>query len=310
MEHSVARNKLTCLIRKDLSTNYQLYLLVLPALIYIIIFNYIPMYGIQIAFRDFRPGRGIWGSEWVGFKYYLRFFNSYQAMRVVWNTVYLNILSLGLFPVPIVMALLLNQIQHPSYKKAIQTITYAPYFISTVVLVGMVNLFLSPNYGIINRIVVLLGGEAQLFMGSSRWFRTIYFTMGLYQNTGWGMILYLATLSKVDPELYEASVIDGSNRFHQILHIDIPVLVPIIIISLILKLGSMMSSLFERVYLMQNAMNTEVSEVLSTYTYKIGLINGDFSYSTAIGLFNTIVNFLLLVVMNYTSNHVTKIGLW
>jgi putative aldouronate transport system permease protein len=297
--------------RKEVVNNYQLYLLVLPALTYIIIFNYIPMYGIQIAFKQFMPSKGIWGSPWIGLENIRRFFTSFQSQNVIWNTVYLNLLSLTLsFPIPITLALLLNQMPNQRFKKSVQTITYAPHFISMVVLVGMLSLFLAPNSGFINKIIAELGGKPQLFMGSPKWFRIVYVGSGIWQDTGWGMILYLATLSNVQPELYESSRIDGANHWQQIRYIDIPVLIPIIIVLIILRMGSLMSSGFEKIYLMQNNMNLRVSEVISTYTYKIGLLQMDYSYSTAVGLFNSIVNFILLFSVNLISNRVSKVGLW
>jgi putative aldouronate transport system permease protein len=297
--------------RKEAVNNYQLYLLVLPALTYIIIFNYIPMYGIQIAFKNFIPSKGIWGSPLVGFDNFKRFFSSFQSQNVIWNTVYLNLLSLILsFPIPITLALLLNQMPNQRFKKYVQTITYAPHFISMVVLVGMLSLFLAPSSGFVNKIIVELGGKSQLFMGSPQWFRAVYVGSGIWQDTGWGMIIYLATLSNVQPELYESSRIDGANHLQQIRYIDIPVLIPIIIVLVILRMGSLMGSGFEKVYLMQNSMNLRVSEVISTYTYKVGLLHMDYSYSTAVGLFNSLVNFFLLFSVNMISNRVSKIGLW
>lgn len=298
-------------LSRHITRFWQLYLMVLPALVYLLLFHYWPIYGIQLAFRRFNPVMGITGSPWVGLANLKRFFQSFQAKSLIWNTVYLSLLgTVFSFPIPILLSLLLNQMRSLRYKRLIQTVTYAPHFISTVVLVGMLQVFLSPNTGIAGHLMRAANLQPYALMGSTAHFRAIYVLSGIWQSSGWGMILYLATLSNVDPELYEAAMIDGADKPRQILHIDLPVLVPTITIMLILNLGGIMSSSFEKVFLMQNSLNIGVSEVISTYVYKIGLQNADYSYSTAIGLFNSVVNFFMLVLANTLANRINGSGLW
>ena len=290
---------------------YQLYLLALPAVVYLFIFHYMPIYGVQIAFKDFVAMKGISGSPWAGFKHFERFFNSYMFTRVMTNTLALSLLQLLIsFPMPIILALLLNQVQAKPFKKIVQTVTYAPHFISIVVLVGMLELFLSPNTGIINLLLHTLGGEKKLFMGEPGYFRWIYVLSGVWQSTGWGSIIYLAALSAVDPGLYEAARIDGCSRFKLIVHIDFPSMLPTCVIMFIMNMGQMMSLGYQKAYLMQNTLNISTSEIIETYVYKVGLINSQFSYSAAIGLFTSLINILLLVLANKISKKLTDSSLW
>jgi len=300
--------------RIALARDWRLYALALPGIAFIIIFQYIPMYGVQIAFRNYKPALGFWDSPWVGFDNFSRFFNSSQFHTIIPNTLKLSAYGLIIgVPVPILLALMLNQTVNQRFKRIVQTVTYAPHFISMVVLVGMMNLFLSPNGGLINQMIGLFGAEPKFFMGLPQYFRHVYVLSGVWQNVGWNAIIYLAALSGIDPELYEAAHVDGASRFHLIRYVDIPGIMPTIIILLILDLGTLMSVGFDKTYLMQNVLNVSVSEVISTYVYKIGISASrtpQFSYATAIGLFNTIVNFVLLIVVNKISRVVSETSLW
>lgn len=298
---------------KLIKKNYQLYLIILLPVIYILVFNYYPMYGAQIAFRDYVPTKGIWGSEWVGLDNFTRFFKRQDAWRIIGNTLSLSIYQLiAGFPIPIILALSLNSAKDGMFKKSVQTITYAPHFISVVVMVGIVMQFLAPRTGIINKIIEILGGTPTNFMGEPEYFRSIYVWSGVWQTTGWGSIIYLAALAGIDPSLHEAAIVDGASRFQRILHIDIPGIMPTAIILLIMNTGQIMNIGFEKVFLMQNPLNLRTSEIISTYVYKVGLASsaGDFSYSTAIGLFNSVINFVLIVAVNQIAKRVTETSLW
>jgi putative aldouronate transport system permease protein len=300
-------NKLTKIVKKE----WQLYLLVLPGFLFFLIFHYIPMYGIQIAFKDFLFMKGIGGSSWVGLKHFRDFLSSFQFWRLLWNTLSLGFFQLAAgFPIPIILALLLNQNQNEKFKKIVQTITYAPHFISVVVLVGMLYLFLSPSSGIINGFIKLFGGDPVYFMGSAAWFKTIYVISGIWQNAGWGTIVYLAALSSVSPALYEAATIDGASRFMKIIYIDLFAILPTAVIMLILNMGRILSIGFQKVYLMQTPLNISSSEIISTYVYKIGLLGGQYSYSTAIDLFNTLINLTLIIAVNQTAKKMGETSIW
>ena len=284
---------------KRITVNYEMYLFLLPAIAYYVIFKYGPLYGLQIAFKDFNGALGFWGSEWVGLKYFNSFFSSYYFWPLLKNTLVLSLYSLiAGFPIPILLALMLNEVKSYKYKKFVQTVTYAPHFISTVVLVGTIVIVLSPTYGIVNQMLKLLGMEAQSFMTNPGLFRHIYVWSGIWQNTGWASIIYIAALSAVDPEQYEAAIIDGASRIQRIWHINIPVLIPIMTIILIMNAGSIMNVGFEKVLLMQNDLIMDVSDVISTYVYQRGLIQAEYSFSAAIGLFNNVANFILLMIVN------------
>lgn len=289
----------------------ELYLFLLPAVVIIIAFNYIPMYGVQIAFRNFKPSLGISGSEWVGFKHYYRLFNLPLLWSIVKNTFSLSLLSIALgFPVPILLALFLNQIQNQRYKRVLQTVTYLPHFISTVVIVGMILVFLSPRAGLYGIIMRFFGHEPANLMGKADLFAPIYVLSGVWKSSGWGSIIYLAALSAIDPTLYEAAVIDGANRWQKIIHIDIPSLTQTMTILLILTAGTVLGIGFEKVYLMQTASNIARSEVISTYVYKVGIQQAQFSFATALGLLNSVVNFAMLFFVNVYARRVGNVSLW
>lgn len=296
---------------KTMLTQWQLYVLMLPALLYTALFCYKPMYGILIAFKDFSIRKGILGSEWVGFANFERLFSSYWFPIILKNT--LTISALGLligFPLPIILALLLNEVRSVRYRNTVQTVSYAPHFISTVVMCGMITMFLSPNAGIINKIITLLGGEAVYFMQESSMFKWIYTLSDVWQGVGWSSIIYFAALAAVDRSLLEAADIDGASRLQKIWHINIPAILPTIVMMFILRCGQILSVGYEKVYLLQNSMNLVGSEVISTYVYKVGLEQSDFAYSTAAGLFNTLVNCVFLLFANALSKKITKSGLF
>lgn len=291
--------------------NYDLYLFLAPSIIYFIIFCYVPMYGVQIAFKNFLPGSGITGGPWAGFIHFERFFNSHYFWLLIKNTLGISIYSLAAgFPAPIILALLINQVVSERFKRLVQTVTYAPYFISTVVIVGMLTIFLSLNSGIINQLIKLCGGETVFFLAKPEWFKTIYVLSGIWQGTGWGSIIYLAALSNVSVDLYQAAIVDGANKFQRIWYIDIPSIIPTAVIMLILNCGSLMSVGFEKAYLMKNSLNASSAEIISTYVYDVGLIGAQYSFSAAVGLFNSVINFILLLIVNKISKRAANISLW
>ena len=290
--------------------NWLLYVLVLPCFLYILIFHYFPLYGIQMAFKDFSAYEGIWGSPWVGMKHFTRFFESVQFWSLIKNTLILSLYQLiASFPIPIVLALMLNYTSLGRIKRFVQTLTYAPHLISTVVIVGMLIAFTSST-GVFNQILGLFGVEPILFMGQSSMFRSIYVWSDVWQNTGWNAIIYIAVLTSVNQELHEAALVDGASILRRIWHIDLVALMPTIMILLIMNLGSVMNLGFEKAFLMQNDMNLETSEIISTYVYKIGIQSAQYSYATAIGLFNNVINFVLLVVVNRGARAVSGTSLW
>ncbi|PFO00962.1 ABC transporter permease [Bacillus sp. AFS076308] len=283
---------------KYMKNNYQLYLLVLPALILLIIFKYVPMYGAIIAFKDFNPLQGIMGSPWIGWENFEKFMSTPDFMNLLKNTLKLSAFGLIFgFPVPIILALMIHRIKRVAIKKNIQLVLYAPNFISVVVVVGIVFIFLSP-VGPINRFITFLGGDSISFMTEPSYFRTIYIISDIWQFAGWASIVYLASLSNVSQDLIDAAKIDGANILQQIRHIDLPTIKPIMVIQFILAAGNIMSLGFEKAYLLQTSMNLPTSEILPTYVYKIGLQMGDYGYSTAIGLFNAVINVILLISVN------------
>lgn len=283
----------------DVVQYWQIYLFLLPAVAYVIIFHYAPMYGVQIAFKNYNPFKGMADSEWAGLKYFIQFFDSYYCKTIIVNTVRISLMAIAIsFPFPIIFALLLNELKGLRFKRAVQTVTYAPHFISTVVMCGMLALFLAPNSGLLNQLIALMGGEKRAFLESSRLFPWIYVLSGIWQNLGWNSILYVSTLSGVDPSLYEAARIDGASRLQKMAHVDFPALVPIIVILTIMNFGQIMSVGFEKALLLQNNLNIETSELISTYVYKRGLQEAQFSFSTAVGLFNSAVNFAMLLIVN------------
>lgn len=296
---------------KGILQNYELYIFLLPAVLYFLIFHYGPMYGIQIAFKNFIPTKGIWGSPFVGLKHFKNFFDSYYFWVLIKNTVGISLYSLVAgFPIPIILALMLNEVKNRRFKKLVQNVTYAPHFISTVVMVGMMVVFLSPSNGVVNEVIKALGGEPISFMTRSSMFKSIYVWSGIWQNAGWGSIIYLATLSGIDQQLHEAAIMDGATRLQRIRFINIPGIMPTMVIMLIMNTGSIMSVGFEKVFLMQNSLNMETSDVISTYVYRMGLLNAQYSFSAAIGLFNSIINFALLVTVNTLAKRLNETSLW
>lgn len=291
--------------------NWQLYVLILPAIIYFIVFNYMPLYGIQIAFKDFKAVFGISGSKWVGFKHFENFFHAYYFKRLLANTLLLNVYNLlWSFPVPIILAILLNQIKGSKIKRFIQTSIYVPYFISTVVLAGMLYIFLSPTSGIFNILRQALGMKSVDFMSDAKAFRTIYIVSGIWQSAGWGTILYIASLSGVDPSLYEAAEIDGASIWQKIRYIDMPSIVPVIVMVFILDCGKLLSSNTDKALVMQTAGNIPTSDIIGVYVYNVGLGSGQFSYTTAIGLFINIINFIIIITANQISKKISDVGLF
>ena len=297
-------------LRKDLKRNKTIYLLLLPAVSYYLIFHYYPMYGAQIAFKSFSPGKGIVGSPWVGFQHFNSFFNSYYLGRIIRNTISINLYDLIFgFPAPIILALLLNEVKNSSFRRSIQTTTYLPHFISTVVLCGIVLDFTSRE-GLFNNVIGLFGIEPIMFMTEPSWFQPIYVSSGIWQEVGWGSIIYLASLMNADQELFEAAKIDGANRFQQIIHIAIPCILPTIVIMLILRMGRMMSVGSDKILLLYNPAIYEKADVISTFVYRKGLVEFSYSYASAVGLFNSIINFILLVTCNRISRNLTESSLW
>ncbi|WP_261301669.1 ABC transporter permease [Paenibacillus andongensis] len=296
---------------KKIKKHWQLYVLVLLPLAYIIIFKYVPMYGAQIAFRDFSVIQGFSGSDWVGLKNFEDFFSSPNFWLLIKNTLLISLYSLLLgFPAPIILALALNEIGGGKFKRFVQTATFAPYFISTVVMVSMIILVLSPRLGIVDHIVRLFGFETINFMGKPEYFKTIYVLSNIWQGLGYGAVIYLAALAGINPDLYEAAKVDGASRFQKMIHIDIPGILPAAIILLILNVGQLMNVGFEKIYLMQNPLNISASEVISTNVYKIGLLGANFSFSSAVDLFNSVINLILLLTVNVIAKRMTETSLW
>ncbi len=305
--HKSAKTRFKEFFRK----NWGFYLLAAPTLIYVAIFLYGPMFGIIIAFEDFSPTKGFFKSSFVGLKHFKTFIESYNFWSIFNNTLTLSLYSLAAnFPVPIIFALLLNQVTSRRFKRLVQTVSYAPYFISVVVMVGMLSVFMSPQTGIINVFIKLAGGQGIYFLGKPEYFQHIYVWSGVWQNTGQAAIIYIAALTSISQELHEAAMVDGATKLQRVFHIDIPGIMPTVITMLLLNLGRTMSLGFEKAYLMQNTLNKEASEIISTYVYTIGLQNAEFSYATAIGLFNAVINFALVVLVNNLSKKFTSTSLW
>lgn len=296
---------------KQIKKRWQLYVMITPVVLYFIIFDYWPMYGIQLAFKNFVAVKGIMGSPWVGLRHFSRFFNSYHFWNLIKNTVGVSLYSLIVgFPVPIILALMMNEVRNKRFKKSVQTITYAPHFLSTVVLVSMIIAFLSPSSGIINHIIKFFGGKPISFMTEPGWFKTVYVFSGVWQGAGWGSIIYMAALAGVDVQMYEAAIVDGASKWQRMVHITIPSILPTATIMLILNAGKIMSVGFEKVFLMQNGLNLQASDVISTYVYRVGLLGAEYSFSTAVGLFNSIINFLLLILVNSFAKRFSESTLW
>ncbi len=282
-------------MKRRIKANWQMYLLLLIPVVITFIYKYIPMYGIQIAFRDFKASKGITGSEWVGLYWFERFFTSPNCLRMIKNTFLLSAYSLlwG-FPIPIIVSLCMNQLRFPRLKRVTQTVLYAPHFISTMVICGMIKIFLSPSGGLLN---LILGTQID-FLTESTAFRTIYIASEVWQHAGWGCIIYLATLATVDTSLYEAAKVDGASVWQRIRHIDIPALLPMAVLNLIMSAGQLMNVGFEKVWLLQTDLNRATSDIIAVYVYEQGIENAKYSYSTAVGLFNTAINLILLIIVN------------
>ncbi|ULL18775.1 sugar ABC transporter permease [Paenibacillus sp. H1-7] len=298
---------------KQLKRSWQLYTLLALPVIYVLVFKYYPMYGAQIAFKDYIASKGITGSEWVGFKHFIRFFNSYEFGKLMKNTLIISIYSLlAGIPFPIILALSLNYVKNQFFKKTVQMITYAPHFISVVVMVGIILELLDPRKGLVNLLLVQLGFEPINFMAIPEYFSSIYVWSGIWQNVGFSCIIYLAALAGVDPAQHEAAVIDGANKFQRMFHIDLPSIIPVMIILLIMNTGHILDLGFEKVLLMQNSLNVRTSEVIDTFVYKVGLASQamNYSYSTAINLFKSVVGLVLLVTVNSIARRAKQESLW
>jgi putative aldouronate transport system permease protein len=294
------------IIRKE----WSLYLLVLPTVIYFIIFAYVPMYGAQIAFKNFVPTLGISGSKWVGFAHFQRFLNSPYFFEILRNVLVLSLYSLALFPLPIIFAMMLNYQRNLRFKKFVQTVSYAPHFISVVVAMGMLQIFTSPVNGIFNKLLGFIGAGPVHFMAEPALFPHLYVLSGVWQGLGWSAIIYIGALASISPELHEAATVDGASVMQRIRHIDIPGIMPTVTIMLILAIGGILGVGFEKVYLMQNNLNSSTSEVIATYVYKAGLVRREYSFSAAVGLFNSVVNFVLLVLANQISRKLSETSLF
>ncbi len=314
MKTRAVKPKSTSLLVR-LSRCYQLYFFLLLPIIYLLVVQYYPMYGTQIAFKDFKAGLGIEKSPWVGLKHFVRFFNDYNFWRILPNTLLLSFYQLAAsFPTTVILALSLNAVRSDKYRKTVQMVTYMPHFISTVVMVGIVTTFFNPLIGILSQVIQYFGGTKRDLMGIPAAFPHIYVWSGIWQNIGWGTIIYLAALAGVDPGQHEAAIVDGANRFQRVLFVDIPAIIPTAVIILILDAGRIMNVGFEKVFLMQNDLNLSASEVISTYVYKVGMGSSigktDFSYGTAIGLFNSVINFALVLTVNRISKMLKQNSLW
>lgn len=290
--------------------NGDLYLLLAPALIYFVLFHYLPMFGVVLAFKDFRISKGIWFSPWVGIEHFEKFFGSYFFPLLLRNTLTLSLYTLvSGFPVPIILALMLNQVTRKRFRKTTQTILYAPHFVSVVIVVSLMRLLLSPSSGVINLFIERLGGEPIFFFAKPQWFRHLYVLSNIWQHAGFGAIIYLAALSSIDPNLYEAAAIDGATKMQRVARIDVPLLVPTIVILLILAMGRVMTVGFEKVLLMQTPGNLETSQVIATYVYEVGLGQGQFDFGTAVGLFNSVVNLVLILSVNALARKLNQTAL-
>ncbi|GHV05088.1 sugar ABC transporter permease [Spirochaetia bacterium] len=301
---------LPTLLRQDMKRNVHVYIIVLPVVVYYFIFHYLPMYGALIAFKDFRPSLGVWGSSWAGLKHFREFFSSYYFARLLKNTLALSLYSLIFgFPAPIILALLLNELRSSLYKRIVQTITYIPHFISIVIISGIIINFVKQD-GFISLVVKQFTGYDGHLLMEPKFFRSIYVASGVWQSVGWSSIIYLATLAGIDVELYEAARIDGAGRWRQTLAITIPSLLPTIIILLIIQLGSLMNVGFEKVMLLYNPRIYDTADVISTFVYRQGILSAQYSFSAAVGLFNSAINCFLVIMANQLSKRLTENSLW
>ncbi|MFC0335751.1 ABC transporter permease [Paenibacillus sepulcri] len=303
--------KLRADARRSFRRHWQFYLLIIPPVLFFIIFKYVPMLNAVIAFKDYSIVKGIWGSPWAGFKHFRLFFDNPVFWVLIRNTLIISLYHLVVaFPIPILLALGLNEIRSGFFKRAVQLVTYAPYFISTVVMVSIIMLLTSPRLGILNILMQNMGMEPVNFLGDPGIFRSVYVWSDVWQTAGYSAVIYMAALAGVDPALYEAARVDGASRMQKILHIDIPGLLPAAVIILILSVGNIMAIGFEKIYLLQNPLNTSTSEIIATYVYKIGLLNANFSFATAVGLFNSVINLILLVLVNALARRISNNSLW
>lgn len=284
--------------------------MLVPIILYYLLFHYMPMAGSVIAFQNYKPAKGFWGSEWVGFANFVEFLTGPYAWRLIRNTLLLNVYQIIFgFPAPIILALMINEVRHKKYKKLVQTVSYMPHFISLVVICGMLVTF-SRTDGLFNDILVMFGGERINLLAESSLFRTIFTGSGIWQSVGWGSIIYLATLSNVDPSLHEAAAIDGAGRIRRIFHISLPALVPVIVVQFIMRIGNILTQGFEKIILLYNPLTYETADVISSYVYRRGIIDMDFSFGAAVGIFNSIVNLTILVLANNFFRKTTKESLW
>lgn len=304
------KNQQLSKIKKDLIRNKTKYLLILPVVVYFILFNYKPMVGVLIAFQDFKPQLSIWGSSWVGLENFRRFFTDPNCFRIIKNTFKISILSIIFgFPAPIILALLINEIRNKYFKRIVQTASYIPYFISMVVMCSLIKTFTQSD-GLINDLLVNFGIPRVNLLANKDYFVPIYIISGIWQTIGWDSIIYLAALSGINQELYESAKMDGANRFQQILHVTIPGIMPTIVILFILRMGGILNVGYEKILLLYSPSTYSVADVISTYVYRMGILNADFSYSTAIGLFNTVVNVCMLLLTNWFAKRTTNSGLF
>lgn len=298
-------------LAKRLYHDRYLLLLFLPCFLYYVLFRYAPMWGVLISFKDFKPFVGFWGSDWVGLKYFERFFHSPDAWRIIRNTLRLGLVSLVFsFPIPIVFSLALNEMRHMRFKKLVQTVSYMPHFLSAVVVCGMIVTFTSPVHGIINQMIVACGGKAINFLSESRWFVPVYVISDIWQETGWLAILYLAAITNIDPQMYEAATLDGASRLRQIISITIPSIAPTIVITLILQIGSIFDVSLEKVLLLYSPVIYDTADVIATYVYRQGLQSSNFSYATAVGLFSGVTNLILLLIANTFSKKISDVSIF
>ena len=296
------KESLVIRLLKNMKKNWILYVMIAPVVVYYIVFAYTPMYGILLAFKNYKVKQGIMGSPWVGLDHFRRFFSAYNFKQLIGNTVGISVYSLIIgFPIPIVFALMLNYLTHNRLKKVVQMVSYAPYFISTVVICGMITIFMAPDTGILNVIRGFFGLESVNFLAKPEWFKSIYVWTGVWQGMGWSSIIYISALAGVDYEMHEAAIVDGATKIQRMIHVDLPSIKPTILMLLILQMGSIMNVGFEKVYLLQNTLNKSAASVISTYVYEVGLINSDYGYSTAVGLFNSLINLGLVVAANQLS---------
>ena len=304
------RESFSIRVKKDWKRNRSLYLMVLPVILFYILFHYKPMYGAIIAFQDYNPRQGVTGSEWVGFDQFIRFFTSPYFGRLVKNTLLLSVYGIIFgFPAPMILALLLNELRARRFKKTVQTITYLPHFISLVVVTGIIKDF-TQSTGLINDIIVMFGGERSSLIQNPALYRTIYIVSDIWQGIGWGSIIYLSALSGVDQQLYEAASIDGAGRWKQLIHVTLPGIAPTIVIMLIMRMGQLLGTGYEKTILLYNEATYETADVIASYIYRVGILERNWSYSTAIGLFNSVINLALLIATNKISRRVSETSLW